>query len=176
VELRSGPSIEAGLVVLGVGVTPRTALAEKAGLTVDNGIVVDENLRSSAPDVYAAGDVARYPDPVSGERIRIEHWVVAERQGQAVARAMLGIGSPFREAPFFWSQHYDVAINYVGHASVWDAAEVRGNLDGRDATVVYRNKGQTLAVVTIGRDHVSLAAEAAMEQGDAKGLESALRA
>jgi NADPH-dependent 2,4-dienoyl-CoA reductase/sulfur reductase-like enzyme/nitrite reductase/ring-hydroxylating ferredoxin subunit len=167
VELSGGPSIEAGLVVLGVGVTPRTALAAKAGLTVDNGIVVDENLRSSAADIYAAGDVARYPDPVSGERLRIEHWVVAERQGQAVARSMLGIGGAFREAPFFWSQHYDVQISYVGHASSWDDVEVRGHLEGLDATVIYRKQGRTLAVATIGRDQVSLAAEAAMEQGRA---------
>ena len=164
IELASGPSIDAGLVVLGVGVVPRTALAEKAGLTVDNGIVVDENLRTGAPDVYAAGDVARYPDPISGQRVRIEHWVVAERQGQAVARTMLGIGGPFREAPFFWSQHYDVAINYVGHASHWDAIEVRGDLDGRNATAIYRGKGRTLAVATIGRDRESLAAEVALEQ------------
>jgi NADPH-dependent 2,4-dienoyl-CoA reductase/sulfur reductase-like enzyme len=164
IELANGPSIDAGLVVLGVGVTPRTALAEKAGLTVDNGIVVDENLRTGAPDVYAAGDVARYPDPISGQRVRIEHWVVAERQGQAVARTMLGIGGPFREAPFFWSQHYDVAINYVGHASHWDAIEVRGDLDGRNATAIYRGKGRTLAVATIGRDRESLAAEVALEQ------------
>jgi NADPH-dependent 2,4-dienoyl-CoA reductase/sulfur reductase-like enzyme len=167
VELSGGPSIEAGLVVLGVGVTPRTALAAKAGLTVDNGIVVDENLRSSAADIYAAGDVARYPDPVSGERLRIEHWVVAERQGEAVARSMLGIGGAFREAPFFWSQHYDVQISYVGHASSWDDVEVRGHLEGLDATVIYRKQGRTLAVATIGRDQVSLAAEAAMEQGRA---------
>jgi NADPH-dependent 2,4-dienoyl-CoA reductase/sulfur reductase-like enzyme/nitrite reductase/ring-hydroxylating ferredoxin subunit len=159
VELTSGKSLEAGLVVLGVGVTPRTALAEKAGLTVDNGIVVDENLRTGAPDLYAAGDVARYPDPISGQRVRIEHWVVAERQGQAVARTMLGIGSPFRETPFFWSQHYDVAINYVGHAPAWDAVELDGDLEGRNATAVYRSKGRTLAVATIGRDQESLAAE-----------------
>jgi NADPH-dependent 2,4-dienoyl-CoA reductase/sulfur reductase-like enzyme len=176
VELASGKSIEAGLVVLGVGVTPRTALAEKAGLTVDNGVLVDENLRTNVPDVYAAGDVARYPDPVSGERVRIEHWVVAERQGQAVARAMLGVGGPFRDAPFFWSQHYDVQISYVGFAAAWDAVELRGNLEGRDATVIYKKKGRPLAVATIGRDRVSLAAEAALEQGDAQGLESVLRA
>jgi apoptosis-inducing factor 3 len=163
VELASGQSVEAGLVVLGVGVTPRTALAEKADLTVDNGIVVDENLRASAPDVYAAGDVARYPDPISGERVRIEHWVVAERQGQAVARTMLGIGGPFREAPFFWSQHYDVAINYVGHVPAWDAVELRGDLEGRNAAAIYRSKGRTLAVATIGRDRESLAAEVALE-------------
>jgi NADPH-dependent 2,4-dienoyl-CoA reductase/sulfur reductase-like enzyme/nitrite reductase/ring-hydroxylating ferredoxin subunit len=163
VELNSGQSLEAGLVVLGVGVTPRTTLAEKAGLTVDDGIVVDENLRTSAPDVYAAGDVARYSDPISGQRVRIEHWVVAERQGQAVARTMLGIGGPFREVPFFWSQHYDVAINYVGHAPAWDAVELRGDLEGRNAAAIYRSQGRTLAVATIGRDRESLAAEVALE-------------
>jgi apoptosis-inducing factor 3 len=159
VELTSGQSVEAGLVVLGVGVTPRTTLAEKADLTVDNGIVVDENLRTSAPDIYAAGDVARYPGPISGQPVRIEHWVVAERQGQAVARTMLGIGGPFREAPFFWSQHYDVAINYVGHAPAWDAIELDGDLESRNATVIYRSKGRTLAIATIGRDQASLTAE-----------------
>jgi NADPH-dependent 2,4-dienoyl-CoA reductase/sulfur reductase-like enzyme/nitrite reductase/ring-hydroxylating ferredoxin subunit len=159
VELSSGESIEAGLVVLGVGVTPRTALAEKAGLRIDNGVVVDENLRAGPPDVYAAGDVARYPDPISGDRVRIEHWVVAERQGQAVARAMLGIGGPFRDVPFFWSQHYDVAINYVGHAPSWDAVELQGDLPGRNAAAIYRRKGRTLAVATIGRDRESLLAE-----------------
>src|SRR5260370_6022633 len=164
-ELTTGPSIEAGLVVLGVGVTPRTALAESAGLDVDNGVIVDDTLRTSAPDVYAAGDVARYPEPISGERVRIEHWVVAERQGQAVARSMLGIGGPFRDVPFFWSQHYDVAINYVGHAPAWDALELRGDLDGRKATAIYRSKGRTLAVATIGRDRGSLAVEGAPEQG-----------
>jgi len=176
IELSSGKSIEAGLVVLGVGVTPHTALAEEAGLAVDNGVVVDENLRSSVPDVYAAGDVARYPDPISGEHVRIEHWVVAERQGQAVARAMLGIGSPFRDVPFFWSQHYDVTISVVGHAPAWDAIELRGDLEGRNATAIYRRQGRTLAVATIGRDRESLAAEAAMEQGDTRALEAALRA
>jgi NADPH-dependent 2,4-dienoyl-CoA reductase/sulfur reductase-like enzyme/nitrite reductase/ring-hydroxylating ferredoxin subunit len=174
VELSSGRSIETGLVVLGVGVTPRTALAEGAGLTVDKGVVVDENLRASAPDVYAAGDVARYADPISGERVRIEHWVVAERQGQAVARAMLGLGRPFHDVPFFWSQHYDVAINYVGHALAWDAVEVRGDLEARNAAAIFRHQGRILAVATIGRDRASLAVEAAMEQDDAQTLESAL--
>ncbi len=174
VELASGKSIEAELVVLGVGVAPRTELAKNAGITVDNGVVVDENLRTSAPDVYAAGDVALYPDAISGERVRIEHWVVAERQGQAVARAMLGIGGPFRDAPFFWSQHYELAISYVGHASSWDSVEIRGSLDDRDATAIYLSKGRTLAVATIGRDRVSLAAEAAMKQGDGPALDAAL--
>ncbi len=164
VELESGESIEAQLVVLGVGVAPRTALAEKAGLRVEDGIVVDDHLRASAPDVYAAGDVARFPERVSGEPARIEHWALAERQGQAVARAILGIGGPFRDVPFFWSQHYDVTISYVGHASSWDSLELRGDLDARDAEAIYRRNGRVLAVATIGRDRASLAAEAAFEK------------
>ena len=113
--------------LLGVGVSPRITLAKEAGLTVDNGIVVDKNLRTIVSEIYAAGDIARYPDPISGESVRIEHWVLAERQGQAVARTMLGIGDSFRDAPFFWSQHYDAQISYVGHASSWNRVEIRGD-------------------------------------------------
>jgi len=175
VELGDGQSIEAELVVLGVGVSPRTALAEGCKLTVDNGVLVDENLRTSSHDIYAAGDIARYLDPYSGERVRIEHWVVAERQGQAVAREMLGIGHAFRDVPFFWSQHYDVTISYVGHASSWDDLEIRGELAARDACAIYRKNGRVMAVATIGRDHVSLAVEAAWEKGDKAALESVLQ-
>jgi NADPH-dependent 2,4-dienoyl-CoA reductase/sulfur reductase-like enzyme/nitrite reductase/ring-hydroxylating ferredoxin subunit len=120
VDLGEGHFVEADLIILGVGVSPRTALAEAAGITVDNGVIVGETLRTSSADVFAAGDVARYPEHVSGELARIEHWVVAERQGQAVARSMLGIGGPYRETPFFWSQHYDVTISYVGNAASWE--------------------------------------------------------
>jgi NADPH-dependent 2,4-dienoyl-CoA reductase/sulfur reductase-like enzyme/nitrite reductase/ring-hydroxylating ferredoxin subunit len=176
VELSDGQSIEAELAVLGVGVSPRTALAEGCGLTVDNGVIVDDNLRTSASDIYAAGDIARYPDPFSGERVRIEHWVLAERQGQAVARAMLGIGHAFRDVPFFWSQHYDATISYVGHASSWDGIEIRGDLAARNACAIYRRNGRSTAVATIGRDHVSLDVEAALEQGDTAALESVLQA
>lgn len=172
VELSDGQTIEAGMVVLGVGVAPRTKLAKEAGLAVDNGIVVDENLRTSAPDVYAAGDVARFPDPISGESARIEHWVLAERQGQAVARTMLGIGGPFRDTPFFWSQHYDVQISYVGNGSSWNGVEVRGDLAAGDACALYRRDGRAVALVTIGRDPMSLAAEAAFERGDTEAVES----
>jgi NAD(P)H-nitrite reductase large subunit len=174
VELSNGKTIEAEMVVLGVGVLPRTALAKDAGIAVDNGIVVDEDLQTSAQDIYAAGDVARYPDPISGENVRIEHWVLAERQGQAVARAMLGIGKPFHDAPFFWSQHYDMQISYVGHASSWDGIEVIGDLKVGNACVVYRKGRRVMAVATIGRDRVSLAVEAALEQSDLKSLESIL--
>lgn len=175
VEIGGGQSIEAGLVVLGVGVTPRTALAERAGLSVDNGIVVTETLLTSASGIYAAGDVARYPDPVTRERVRIEHWVVAERQGQAVARSMLGIGGAYKGVPFFWSQHYDVTISYVGHAPSWETCEIKGNLATQNACAIYRRNGKTTAIATIGRDHVSLAAEAALERGDIPALELILQ-
>jgi len=136
---------------------------------------VDETLRASAGDIYAAGDIARYPDPISGERVRIEHWALAERQGQAVARAMLGIGRAFRDVPFFWSQHYDAVISYVGHASSWDGLEIRGDLAARDASAIYRKSDRAIAVATIGRDRMSLAVEAAFEQGHAAALESVLQ-
>jgi NADPH-dependent 2,4-dienoyl-CoA reductase/sulfur reductase-like enzyme len=175
VELSDGQTIEAEMVVLGVGVSPRTKLAKEAGLTVDNGIVVDENLRTSTAEIYAAGDVARYPDPISGESVRIEHWVLAERQGQAVARTMLGIGDSFRDAPFFWSQHYDAQISYVGHASSWNGFELRGDLPGRNACAIYRRNNKVTAVATIGRDRMSLAAEAAFERGDTEAMESIIK-
>src|ERR1700733_9353532 len=176
VEIGQGHSVDADLVVLGVGVSPRTSLADEAGIKVDNGVVVDEMLRTSAPDVFAAGDIARYPEPVSGEQTRIEHWVVAERQGQSVARSMLGIGGPFRQAPFFWSQHYDVQISYVGHAAQWDSCQIDGDPDKSDACAVYRRGDGIIAVATIGRDRLSLQVEAAMEAGRTADLDSLLRA
>jgi NADPH-dependent 2,4-dienoyl-CoA reductase/sulfur reductase-like enzyme len=175
VELEDGRTLPADLVVLGVGVRPSTDLAEKAGLHIENGVVVDTYLRTSAPGIWAAGDSARYPEPRLGASVRIEHWVVAQRQGQAVARDMLGLGAPFLDVPFFWSQHYDVRLAYVGHAESWDTVEVSGNLATRDATVVYRRAGRVLAVLTVGRDRQSLAVEAALERGDVAGLEALLR-
>jgi len=171
VILDDDSALPANLVVMGVGVKPRTDLAAAAGLRIDRGVVVDAELRAG-PGIWIAGDIARYP--YGGELVRIEHWQVAVRHGQAVARSMLGLGAS-RDVPFFWSQHHDVTLGYVGHAERFDAPQIKGSLDARDAHVVYRDGGTVKAVVTIGRDQLALDVEAAMERGDAKQLEAVVR-
>jgi NADPH-dependent 2,4-dienoyl-CoA reductase/sulfur reductase-like enzyme/nitrite reductase/ring-hydroxylating ferredoxin subunit len=161
VILDDGEALAAGLVVVGVGVRPDTALAEDAGLDVDDGILVDELLRTSDPHVWAAGDNARWPDPASGRRVRIEHWVVAQRMGQAAARNILGREEPFRDVPFFWTHQFDVVLRYVGHAEDWDRVESEGS-GPEDRAFRYVDGDRLLALATIGRDRQSLETEARM--------------
>jgi apoptosis-inducing factor 3 len=165
VRLDDGTLLDCDLVVVGIGVRPNTGLAEKAGIATDNGILVNEFLETSVPGIFAAGDIARWPDPRVG-RIRVEHWVVAERQGQAAARNMLGARQRFAVPPFFWSNHFDLHIRYVGHGSGADQANVFCDLKGKDASVIFRDGDKLTAVASIGRDVENLKAELALERGE----------
>jgi NADPH-dependent 2,4-dienoyl-CoA reductase/sulfur reductase-like enzyme len=165
VRLSGGGTVEADLIVAGLGVRPRVALAEAAGLKVDRGVAVDAHLETAARGIFAAGDIARFPDSLTGEAIRVEHWVVAERHGQVAALNMLGERERYADASFFWSQHYDIPINYVGHAETWDEIAVDGDIAGKDCLLRYRRAGRMLAVGSIFRDLASLEAQANLERG-----------
>lgn len=167
VRLSDGTALSADLLVVGVGVRPRLELAREAGLRIeDGGVAVSQYLETSAPRIYAAGDIARWPDPHSGTSIRVEHWVVAQRQGQTAARNMLGAGAPFDAVPYFWSQHYDAAVRYTGHATRWDQAVATGSLEQTNGSVTYRSRGKTLAVASLGQDRLNLEAEVRLERDD----------
>ena len=165
VQLDDGMKLDCDLVVVGIGVRPNTRLAEQAGIATDNGVLVNEFLETNVPGIYAAGDIARWPDPRAG-RIRVEHWVVAQRQGQTAARNILGAHEPFTLVPFFWSNHFDLHIHYVGHGSGGDDASVFGDLKAKHGSVLFRSDGRLSAIASVGRDGENLKAEAALERGE----------
>jgi len=165
VQLDDGTKLDCDLVVVGIGVRPNTHLAEQAGIATDNGVLVNEFLETSVPGIFAVGDIARWPDPRAG-RIRVEHWVVAQRQGQTAARNILGAREPFTIPPFFWSNHFDLHIHYVGHGSGGDDASVSGDLKAKDVSVIFRSDGKLSAVASVGRDRENLQAEVALERGE----------
>lgn len=160
--LSDGASLAVDVVVVGVGVAPRTALAEAAGLRVERGILVDAQLRTGAPGVFAAGDVARYP--LGAADARVEHWVHAQRQGQLVARNMLGAEQTFDDLPFFWTRQFGCELRYLGHGRGWNSAELDGAPDSGNCLVRYRRDGTLVAAAAIGRDRDLLALEAEIQR------------
>jgi len=142
-------SIETDFVVLGIGVAPRTGLVETAGLRVDNGIVVDEQLRTSAPDVFAAGDVVNARHPFYGDHIRVEHWDTALNQGPVAAKNMLGRAEAYDRIPYFFSDQYETGMEYSGYATDWDEVVFRGDVDAREFIAFWLKEGRVLAGMNV---------------------------
>ncbi|MEE9248969.1 MAG: FAD-dependent oxidoreductase [Dehalococcoidia bacterium] len=147
----SGASIDCDLVLIGVGVAPQTRLVDGTGIEVDNGIVVDEYCRTSLPHIFAAGDVANWWHPGLGQRLRVEHWDNALNQGAAAARSMLGRQEPYAPLLYFWSDQYDLNIQYLGHAVKWDHIIYRGDPQEQKFTAFFMDGGLVLAALVVNR-------------------------
>jgi 3-phenylpropionate/trans-cinnamate dioxygenase ferredoxin reductase subunit len=149
VRLADGYTVDCDFVVVGIGVAPRVALAEAAGLEVGDGILVDERLKTSADNVFAAGDVASAWHPFFEQRLRVEHWHNALEQGPAAARSMLGAGDPYDKIPYFFSDQYDVGMEYAGYATDWDEVVFRGDVDAREFIAFWLKDGRVLAGMNV---------------------------
>jgi 3-phenylpropionate/trans-cinnamate dioxygenase ferredoxin reductase subunit len=149
VRTNTGATIDADLVIAGIGAAPATELAEQAGLAIDNGVLVDATLATSNPNVYAAGDIANHLHPFYGSRIRIEHWANALEQGAAAARGMLGGQTPYELLPFFFSDQYDVGMEYAGHASSWDEVVFRGDRESGEFIAFWLASGVVIAGMNV---------------------------
>jgi 3-phenylpropionate/trans-cinnamate dioxygenase ferredoxin reductase subunit len=145
VETADGTRIGCDFVVVGAGAIPRTELAAAAGLAVEGGVLVDEKLETSVPGIFAAGDIAAAWNPLFGTRIRVEHWDNARRQGRAAARNMLGIGEPYDRVPYFYSDQYDLGMEYSGFAPSWDRVVFRGDVAGREFIAFWLRAGRVVA-------------------------------
>jgi 3-phenylpropionate/trans-cinnamate dioxygenase ferredoxin reductase subunit len=155
VTTTDGRRIEADFVVVGVGAAPRTELAEAAGLSTENGVLVDELLQTSAPGVFAAGDVANALHPLYGERIRVEHWANALHQGPAAARSMLDEGTPYDRVPYFFSDQYEVGMEYAGHATRWDEIVLRGDPSSGEFIAFWLRDRRLVASMTVNVSDVT---------------------
>jgi 3-phenylpropionate/trans-cinnamate dioxygenase ferredoxin reductase subunit len=166
VVTKSGRTVEGDLVVVGAGVRPDAMLAERAGLEVDDGIVCDARLESSAPGIYAAGDACSYESVIHGRRLRVEHWDVALQQGRYAARAMLGETEPYREVPYFFSDLADwTSLEYVGPAYEWDEVVFRGDRDAGEFSAWYLKDGRVAGALSVGRSEDLVHARTLIETG-----------
>ncbi len=168
--------IECDLVIVGAGIRPTLDLPIRAGCAVGNGVKVNEYLETTIPGIYAAGDIALWPDLLTGKHCRVEHWEVAERLGQTAALNMMGIPTKFVEVPFFWTEHYGIQMGYVGHSSGFDRMDVLGELDDNDFAIAYYEGDRVIGLLTVGRDEESLLVESALSKMDGQAAQEIILA
>ena len=165
VALSGGETVPADLIVIGIGIIPNTELAAAAGLTIDNGIVVDAHGQTSHPDIYAAGDVANQPNVFTGRRLRLESYQNAQDQAQAVARNMMGGDEAYEDSLWVWSDQHDVNLQMTGVADQWDELVWRGDVDGGSFMVFYLDQGRIVAVNTVNNGREMRPAQRLLQSG-----------